>query len=269
MLYQKLSDDFKDNLSKLKVQQNAPLYLRRRVIQLSQKCLSNMRKQVVSKGFKTVGNEINFFKNLKQLPLAELVYQTKRIQLQLQLPKGAVNQELSYYATQLDNCNAFFLKHIDLGHYLEMNDSYLDEYYFTRKENSKGFLHQEHNYLFDIEFNTPADMLLAEFKASTRMVAFIENKIKSLQGNSIDSKFDIQCLASKTDIVELIYSLVASGAIKCEIKELAKAFEHILQIELGDVYRTFVEIRARNKDNAKFLDSLKVALVTRMKETDN
>ena len=77
--------------------------------------------------------------------------------------------------------------------------------------------------------------------------------------------------ASKTDLIELIYALQASGAIKsgtAGIKEMACACEDIFELKLGNVYRTFLEIRERKIDQTKFIDRLKATLLRRMEETD-
>lgn len=77
--------------------------------------------------------------------------------------------------------------------------------------------------------------------------------------------------ASKTDLIELIYALQASGAIKsgtAGIKEMASACEEIFDLNLGNVYRTFLEIRERKIDQTKFIDRLKTTLLRRMEETD-
>ncbi|MEH6659972.1 RteC domain-containing protein, partial [Leeuwenhoekiella marinoflava] len=39
-------------------------------------------------------------------------------------------------------------------------------------------------------------------------------------------------------------------------------------LNLGNVYRTFLEIRERKIDQTKFIDRLKATLLRRMEETD-
>jgi len=52
------------------------------------------------------------------------------------------------------------------------------------------------------------------------------------------------------------------------IKEMASACEEIFDLNLGNVYRTFLEIRERKIDQTKFIDRLKTTLLRRMEETD-
>lgn len=77
--------------------------------------------------------------------------------------------------------------------------------------------------------------------------------------------------ANKTDLVELIYALHTTGAINsgtADIKEMASVCERLFNIELGDYYRTYLEIRSRKINQTKFLDKLKESLIVRMEKAD-
>lgn len=76
---------------------------------------------------------------------------------------------------------------------------------------------------------------------------------------------------SKTDLIELIYALQSSGVVNsgtADIKELAAVCEQIFNIELGNYYHTFIEIRSRKCNNTKFLDKMKESLLKRIAELD-
>jgi len=53
-----------------------------------------------------------------------------------------------------------------------------------------------------------------------------------------------------------------------DLKQIVAVFEQSFQIKLGDVYRSFLEIRSRKMDATKFLSSLKHLLQRRMYEAD-
>jgi hypothetical protein len=74
---------------------------------------------------------------------------------------------------------------------------------------------------------------------------------------------------SKIAAIELIYALHSSKSInrgQVDIKDIAAVFERGLHIQLGDLYRAFIEIQIRKKDRTKFLDTLKDGLIQRMDE---
>ena len=74
---------------------------------------------------------------------------------------------------------------------------------------------------------------------------------------------ELNWTGSKTDLIELIYGLHASGAINngnVEIKDIAILFQEMLNIDLGNYYHSFVEMRTRKINQTKFIDKLKTNL---------
>ena len=53
-----------------------------------------------------------------------------------------------------------------------------------------------------------------------------------------------------------------------EIKLIAKTFETAFNIDLGDFYHTFMELKARKINRTKLLDSLCEAMIKKMDEQD-
>jgi hypothetical protein len=49
---------------------------------------------------------------------------------------------------------------------------------------------------------------------------------------------------------------------------LASYFESVFNVDLGDIYRTYLEIRERN-NRTQFLDELKEKLIKKMDEDDS
>jgi hypothetical protein len=67
---------------------------------------------------------------------------------------------------------------------------------------------------------------------------------------------------SKTDLIELVYALHSGGAFNkgtATIAEIARFFEQVLHIQLGNTSMTFQEI-LRRKDSTAFLMRLKEKL---------
>lgn len=234
--------------------------------------LSMLRKQVTENGFEGEVEEIRFFKEVKHAPLTNLIYHTEVHNFEIFFPKGTLELQRACIQKQLTVYNDFFLSNIDFGQYLQMDATHFDSYYYTRKPLEQLPI-GSNRYLQDPEFNTPKDALLAQFKAYDKMVRYLKDRLTNLLcQNPKDLKnvsFNLQCTASKTDIVELVYALIASGAIQGDLKELVKAFELIFDMELGDFYRTYIALSNRSIDPTKFLDTLRVALLKRMEEADS
>src|SRR6056297_251075 len=239
---------------------------------LCRKLLSTYRKEITSHDFGNIAQEIDFFKNIKHIPLSQLIYHTELYKFDLAYPQNSIEVQRKYIKKHLSRYNAFFLQHIDFGQYLELGSTHLDAYYFTRKSNKELPIGYSYIYFQDPEFSTPKDALHAQFKGYELMVPYLKKRLSKLSNDdwklNPETSFNLKCGASKTDIVELTYSLIASGAVKGDIKELIRAFEFIFNVELGDFYRTFISIRDRAIDPAKFLDSLKMSLLKRIEEMD-
>ena len=76
---------------------------------------------------------------------------------------------------------------------------------------------------------------------------------------------------AKVDLIELTYALYYSGRInngQATLQEVSQALGKLFDMEPGDIYRTYIEIRARKTNPTKFLDALKQNLVHKMQEAD-
>ena len=70
--------------------------------------------------------------------------------------------------------------------------------------------------------------------------------------------------------MELIYAAQATGCFnngKADIKELAIYFARVFNIDLGDFYRNFLEIKNR-QNPTKFLELLKDNLIKKIEQQD-
>lgn len=110
------------------------------------------------------------------------------------------------------------------------------------------------------------------------LIVYLQQEIETLASNLDNPKTNpmkhsskLFWTGSKTELIELIYALQSSGAINsgtADIKEMALVFERLFNIDLGNYYHTFIEIRARKNSKTKFLDRLIEVLTKRFEESD-
>ena len=108
-----------------------------------------------------------------------------------------------------------------------------------------------------------------------RMVQMEELLKSSYTSQAVDESIvvppSIFWTASKTDLIELIYAIYATGACnhgKVQIKELTQLFEQLFGLPLGNTSLRFQEI-LRRKESTAFLSVLKTRLelyITRIDE---
>jgi hypothetical protein len=76
---------------------------------------------------------------------------------------------------------------------------------------------------------------------------------------------------SKSALVELIYAVHTAHSVNqgnIDIKILAAKFGKMFNMDTGDIYRTFLEIRGRKGNRAIYLTRLVESLNKRMDEKD-
>lgn len=124
----------------------------------------------------------------------------------------------------------------------------------------------------DQSFATSHDYKVAKILANDLIQVYLEDQLSNaILQNKIVTSSPLSWAGSKTALIELIYALHSLGAIdngNTDLKILAKISESLFNIDLGDFYHTFMEIRSRKINRTKFLDSLRDSLIKKMDEQD-
>jgi len=187
--------------------------------------------------------------------------------------KSQVNSKELTYSWQ-DELKEFYPIMTRIKAYLAMLPSLSEKMNYLQEERtclSKEFQKQGKdiysspiNLFFESRIECLKDLLLEEKQVQS---SSNEDQVKIQAQTTIQLKWT----ESKTALVELIYSLHSSKSIndgKEGIKSIAQLFECMFDIDLGDIYHTFLEVRNRKIEPTKFIDLLKDSLLSKMKEAD-
>jgi hypothetical protein len=249
-------------------------------INISQEYLYRLRDIVKENVFSNSEAEIFFFKVQKPLIYGHFKYFVKLHRYILEKPQGSIKKQRIYIDALIEKLQYHNLKYIDFVRYYRQCDSRLDKYYFVRGKENLNLISDTSHYYIDPEFSTSHDNMVAQIIAYDLLICHYKHELKRLHKlqNNIDADDkiltpirDLSWSASKTDLVEIIYALQASGAIRngdAEIKKLSIIFEKLFSLELGNVYRTYLEIKERKKDRTSFLTHLKISLERKMEVDD-
>lgn len=123
----------------------------------------------------------------------------------------------------------------------------------------------------DQSFSTSHDYKVAKIVANDLIQVYIENQLNTKNYNKISHESPLNWTGNKTALTELIYALYSLGVFEngnVDIKLISKTFERTFNIDLGDFYHTFMELKSRKINRTKFLDSLRDALIKKMDEQD-
>ncbi|MBN8789788.1 MAG: RteC domain-containing protein [Terrimonas sp.] len=239
------------------------------VIEYILKCLSELKEHVLNHGFKDIDEEIRFFKNQKPAIVAKLIYYNAIYKIEAKKPYGAKPIK-KYLIKELKKLKRFFDNNLDFYKYYRSNNSFLDEKFFVRGKHDVRLWLDTFYFEADHRFSTSHDYKVAKIIANDLIQVYLEDKL-----NNINEKKGVAAslnwTGSKTALIELIYALYSQGVFNngnTDIKLIAKTFEDAFNIDLGDFYHTFMELKARKMNRTKFLDSLCEALTKKMDEQD-
>ncbi len=247
-------------------------------IKISQRALIQLRN-ICSKKIKNVNDEVYFFKHIKPQIFSKLIYYQKLFNIESKRPRSSNKSQIKYFNKHIDRLQNYFNDNLKFYHYYRRGATFLDEHYFVRGKIDIRLFPDTFSFFTDEKFSTSHDSTVATILAYDMLIVYLKTEINKLENsngmeltiNPYQKESRLFWTANKTDLVELIYALHTTGAINsgtADIKEMASVCERLFNIELGDYYRTYLEIRSRKINQTKFLDKLKDSLIARMESAD-
>lgn len=241
------------------------------VIHLILECLSDIKKYVLKKGFKNNSEEIRFFKYQKPAIVAKLIYYNAIYKIETKKPYGA-NPIRKYLNKELKKLKRFFDNNLDFYKYYRSNNSFLDEKMFLRGNHDIKLWLDTYYFQSDQSFSTSHDYKVAKIIANDLIQVYIEDKLYNIvQKDKSKTLKKLKWTGSKVAMIELIYALHYQGVFdngNNDIRVVAQYFESTFDIDLGNFYQTYLELRNRKMNRTKFLDALREELIRRMDEQE-
>lgn len=238
--------------------------------------LDKLKKFMLRYKFKNEAEEINFFKHIKPQFLSKLIYHNRVLNIETKKPYGGEKVLRKYYNNELVKLKRFFDNNLEFYKYYRTSSMYLDHKYFVRGKHDIKLSLDTFYFEADHRFTTSHDYKVAKIIANDLIQVYIEDAISNINikeaKDKAKSKSKFNWTESKVALIELIYALQARAVFdngKADIKEISAYFEILFNIDLGDYYRTFLEIRMRKTGRTKFLDLLKESLIKKMDDADS
>lgn len=278
----KIIEDLEEKLGDLKSETDHILIYSEKAVLSCKSALLEMQEIVLRNGFTDEQYEIEFFKNIKPKVYGKLLYYAKIFSIESKRPNSRNKVQRKFLILEQDKIAAFQNDNLEFYQYYRCNITNLDDRFFVRGKADIRLCLGSLHFLIDPNFSTSHDHTVSVIKAYDMLSIYLKTEIEKLDSkcgeNDNRDKEDeypagskLFWTESKAALTELIYAIHSSGAINkgvTDIHELAKVFEEIFNINLGDLYRTFVEIRLRKKDRTKFIDYLRNRLLGRMDDAD-
>ena len=255
-------------IQELEIESDCPIKRIEAVIQLVIQSFSDLKKFVLKNDFKNTEEEIHFFKYQKPIIVSKLIYYNAVYKIETKKPYGE-KQIKKFLNKELNKLKKFFDSNIDFYKYYRSGNSFLDENFFIRGKHDIWLWLDTFYFEADHRFSTSHDYKVAKILANDLIQVYLEDQLNNKHYKKANSKSPLSWTGSKTALTELIYALYAQGVFNngnTDIKLIAKTFESTFNIDLGDFYHTFMELKARKINRTKFLDILCEALIKKMDE---
>lgn len=235
-------------------------------IKLCQDLTKKLRKKYFECAPSSESEQIKFFKETKPRLISELHFQMELHNYLKGKPKGSAKIKKQHINLCMDKASSFISRHCEFNHYIQLGATHLDVQYFTHRVYDLKFHgHLEHP--VDSDYSSPADPTLSCLLAANRFVQFLKIEYFTLKNPNLDPTWEniksLRWKKSKIDLVELIYSLHAAEAVNGDLKDIMEIFEKLFNIELGNFYRTYCDIKLK-KDPVSFVSTLKNSLLEKM-----
>ncbi|WP_179223153.1 RteC domain-containing protein [Pontibacter ummariensis] len=247
-------------------------------IKLINEAIRELKQLVVHHVFPDEQEEILFFKHVKPKFTCLLIYHSQLALLELKKPTGTRKDIRKHYEKELLLIRVFFESHLPFYQYMRSEATYLDSKLFVRGASfDLPFHHASIAMDTDTRFTTHYDYLAGHILANEllrdHLIKCLSNlELGQLTGDGQGLRKELTWTGSKVHLIELAYALYESGQVNngtIGVVEIATQLEEFFQVKLGNVYRTFQEVRQRKKDSrTKFLDLMRERLLARMDELD-
>ncbi|EEI92400.1 putative phage tail component domain protein [Sphingobacterium spiritivorum ATCC 33300] len=260
-------------IQELEIENDNPVQRTEAIIYRIVECLSEIKDYVLKRGFTNVDEEIRFFKYQKPVIVSKLIYYNAIYKIETRKPYGA-KRIRKYLKKELKKLKRFFDNNIDFYKYYRSNNSFLDEKMFVRGKHDIKLWLDTYYFQSDQSFSTSHDYKVAKIMANDLIQVYLEDQLYCTYKRLFIKRTAISGLnwtGSKAALTELIYSLYYQSVLdngNTDIRLIAEYFENAFNIDLGNFYHTYLEIRNRKRNRTKFLDALRDNLIKKMDEQE-
>ena len=250
-------------------------------IKISKAFLHKLRLYIRDYIFESITDEIHFFKLIKPKISGELMFYNAQLSYIICKPDSTISFQKSFLKSKLKKLESYKKKNIHFYRYYKQGEDFLDDKCFLRGNEQLELFNSQTLLCSDPEFFTSHDMKAATIISNDLLRGFYKKELEALTTINNHAFYDdfknpiennLTWTASKTDLIELIYALKYSGAINAgavQVKEITQVLESVFDINLGNFYKTYSEIKSRTKDRAKFLNKLSENLISKIEQEDS
>lgn len=274
--FNEILSGFEKELNTIQVEVDDMLKQSETAIRLCLSTIDKIRESLLKYGCKDEKEEIFFFKHIKPQFVSKLIYFVNVYNIETHRPNGLVKIRKKYFQLELGKIKNYFDDNLDFYRYYRTGSTYLDHKYFVRRKHDIRLNLDAYVYEIDPNFSTTHDFKISTILANDLLQVYLENELTKIdfqpakKESDLSHKNTLHWTASKVSLIELMYALHQSGTFnhgQADIKAIATHFENTFNIDLGNYYRTYLELKIR-QDRTKFLDTLRENFIRKIEDEE-
>jgi hypothetical protein len=259
-------NELKNKLNQVNPAKTDLLQRTEKSIMLIKDATSELEFLIRENGFRSQQDEIHFFRHIKpEINSLGIAYTIIQI-VESQRPTSSKEGFQKLIEQKLEFVRAHYVDFPEFISYYNSSSTIKDDIFFLRTNVTKQNMFPQP---FDAKYSTGYDLIAAYALA----YKFLANHFQQSTGNGSDDLPDpkMQWTKQKVAFGELLYALKNIKAINngnTELSVMSRSLGKLLNIEIGDPYKTFNEIRSRKEDRLRFLKQMIFELEMKMDELD-
>lgn len=258
----KMHDHLEKKLKAIEHAHDDPIKIAEESLFTIDQSIRELKKIIAETTFEAVAQEVYFFKHLKPLFISKYIYFMKLLSIVSSIPHSSEKSLKKYYESEWEKLKKYHNENADFYNYYRRNASYMDHKYFVRNSFDLKMKLSYNLYNFDENFTTSHCHLVAHVLANDLLEIYLKEETEKEYKIAIKKAElvpNLKWSASKVALIELAYALHQSNCFNggnIEFSEVMRYFEKVLDIELGNYYKTVTEIKGRKNGRIKFLNMI-------------
>lgn len=245
------------------------------IVSRLEEAFEGLKSFIAGYQFKDEEEEIRFFKETKPGLFSLLAYHYNVYNTEMRMPEGSIEDKKMFLKRVQDRIKYYFDLNLDFYRYYRSGSTHLDRLYFLRGKPDIRLLLDSFYLERDTGFSTCYDLKVTKILANERLSAYVDSRCLQLEGDAGGTppypKVRISWTGKKIELIEQVYGWIESHSFNngnITIKELVGYVENVFNIDLGEYYDFFREMRKRTGSRTIFLDRLIKLLNDRMDNMD-
>jgi RteC protein len=237
--------------------------------------IKRLKDELKTCRFENEIEEVCFFRGLMPAMLALYIQIGEKMRLDLIMKNYSLEDRKDCLKIFCEERDEFYRKNAEFIEYCNSRKDDLDHIYFLCADkfgmDSEELIFETMRFPLDMVYTVTLSMMFA-YEVTMPYIKRLEAELE-MEANILSGGGDeLVWTASKTDLVELIYSLKEAGSFndgEADVKQIAEYFEYAFSIDLGNISSTFQKMLSRKKGQLTYIDKLRTHLNQKIDDMDN